>query len=123
MFHVERKGDDRLDITFGGKLDSEAMRAALDELIAQSEGIEHGRMLYRVEDFHLPTLGAIGIEMARLPGLFRFIGRFDRAAVIAGQDWIRRASELEGWLIPGLTIKAFGPDEGEKAEAWLQEAT
>ena len=36
----------------------ESLRA-LDDLVRQSEGIEHGRMLYDVIDFHLPSLAAI----------------------------------------------------------------
>jgi hypothetical protein len=72
LFNVTRKGDNRLDIEFTGKLDSDAMRAALDDLVAKGEGIEHGRMFYRIGDFDMPTLGAIGIELSRhrpKPGL------------------------------------------------------
>ncbi len=75
-------------------------------------------MLYRIDDFALPTLGAIGVEMSRLPELFELIGKFDRSAVLAEKKWIQSASELEGALIPGLTIKTFDLDE--EAEAWLE---
>lgn len=119
MFNIERKGENRLDIEFSGKLDSEDMKAALDLLIVQAKGIEHGRMLYRIGDFDLPTLGAIGVELSRLPELFRLIRHFDRAAVLADQRWIRAISEIEGILIPGLEIKAFEPRDEAAAEAWL----
>ncbi|KIH77507.1 SpoIIAA-like [Geoalkalibacter ferrihydriticus] len=121
MFTVHRKSDNRLDIQFGGKLDRDAMKVALDDLVAKGEGIEHGRMLYRIGDFDMPTLGAIGVELSRLPQLFRFIRKFDRAAVVAGKQWVRKISEMEGALIPGLTIKAFSSDEEAQAEAWLEE--
>lgn len=121
MFNVKRNGDNRLDIQFAGKLDSGGMKAALDDLVAKSEGIENGRMLYRIGDFDMPTLGAIGVELSRLPQLFRFIRKFDRAAVVAGKQWVRKISEMEGALIPGLTIKAFSSDEEAQAEAWLEE--
>ena len=121
MFTVTPNGPNRLDIAFSGKLDSEAMRAALDELVARSEGIEHGRMLYPVGEFHMPTLAAIGVELARLPELFRMISRFDRCAVIAEAHWIRSASELEGLLVPVLEIRAFEPGQEAEAEAWLAE--
>ena len=119
MFRVIPNGPNRIDVEFSGKLDSEEMKAALDELISKTEGFEHGCMLYRIGDFELPTLGAIGVELSRLPELFTLIGKFDRAAVLTGKKWIQNASEIEGALIPGLEIKAFDLDEEAEAEAWL----
>ena len=119
MFQVELNGSNRIDIEFCGKLDSDEMKIALDELISKSKGIEHGQMLYRIEDFKLPTLGAIGVELSRLPELFRLIRKFDRAAVLADKKWVQNASEIEGALIPGLKIKAFDLDQEAEAEAWL----
>ena len=120
MFKVMRNGENRIDVEFSGKLDSAEMRVALDELSQQSEGIEHGLMLYRIGDFSLPTLGAVAVELARIPQLFRFVRRFDRMAVVADKEWVRKASELEGVLIPGLKIKAFDSIQEAEAEAWLQ---
>ena len=121
MFTVTPNGANRVDIEFTGKLDSDAMKSALDELVSKTEGIENGRMLYRVVDFKLPTLGAIAIEFSRLPSMFGLIKKFDRCAVLADQEWLKTASEIEGALIPGLEIKAFDPDEEAAAEAWLAE--
>lgn len=120
MFQVTRNGENRIDVDFAGKLDSNDMRVALDELSQKSEGIEHGRMLYRVGEFELPTLGAVAVELSRIPQLFRFVRRFDRMAVVAGKGWVKKASEIEGALIPGLQIKAFDLDQEADAEAWLQ---
>jgi hypothetical protein len=119
MFRVVPNGPNRIDIEFGGKLDSDEMKIALDELISKAKDVEHGRMLYRIEDFEIPTLGALGVELSRLPDLFRLIGKFDRVAVLADKKWVQTASEIEGALIPGLKIKAFDPDEAAEAEAWL----
>ncbi len=120
MLQVMRNGENRIDVEFAGKLDSNDMRVALDELSQKSEGIEHGRVLYRVGEFALPTLGAVAVELSRIPQLFRFVRRFDRMAVVAGKEWVRKASEVEGALIPGLQIKAFDLDQEAEAEAWLQ---
>jgi hypothetical protein len=62
----------------------------------------------------------MGVELSRIPQLFRFARRFDRMAVVADKAWVRTVSELEGVLIPGLRIKAFGLDQEAEAEAWLQ---
>ncbi len=119
MLKIETRGPNRIDLELSGKLDADAMKAGLDELITRSRDIDDGRLLYRIRDFDLPTLGAFGVELARLPELFRLVGRFDRVAVLTETAWIRTVSEFEGALIPGLTIKAFGLDEEGEAEEWL----
>ena len=121
MFKVTRKGTNRLDIELSGKLNSEEMQIALDELVDKSKEIEKGKMLYDVIDFHLPSLSAIVIEFSRLPSMFGFIKKFNRAAVLSDKNWIKKISEFEGMLIPGLEIKAFNRDQKEEAEAWLSE--
>lgn len=122
MFQVKRTGDHRVDVTFSGKIDADGMQVMLDELMNASTGFEHGRMLYRIEQFDLPTLGALVIELSRVAQLFILIRRFDRCAVIADQAWVRTASQIEGALIPGLQIKAFAPDQTALAEAWMNQA-
>ena len=76
-------------------------------------------MLYDVIDFHLPSLGAIAIEFSRLPSMFGLMKKFDRAAVLTDKTWLKKISEFEGHLFPGLEIKAFDRDQREEAEAWL----
>ncbi len=119
MFKVIQNGMNRLDIEMSGELDAKEMKTALDELVGKSEDIENGKMLYEVIDFHLPSLGAIGIEFSRLPSMFGLMKKFDRAAVLTDKAWLQKVSELEGALYPGLEIKAFNRDQKEEAEAWL----
>ncbi len=54
MFRVTRNGENRLDIAFSGKLDSEEMMVALDELEERSKNIKNGKMLYDVIDRNVP---------------------------------------------------------------------
>jgi hypothetical protein len=119
MFTVTIKGANRLDIALSGKLDTEEMKTALDELVSKSAHIKHGTMLYDVIDFHIPSLGAIAVEFSRLPAMFALIKKFDRAAVLADKAWLKKISELEGLMYPGLEIKAFYRDQRAKAEEWL----
>lgn len=119
MFKVTQNGPNQLDIELSGKLNSEEMKIALDELVSKSTNIENGKMLYDVIDFHIPSLGAIGIELSRLPEMLRLMKKYDRAAVLSDKTWIKKVSELEGALFPGLEIKAFSRDQKEEAEAWL----
>jgi hypothetical protein len=121
MFTVTRHSENRLDIAMSGRLDSEAMKIALDELVSQSSDIEDGTMLYDVVDFQLPSLSAIAIEFSRLPSMFGFLKKFRRAAVLTDKAWLKKVSELEAVLYPGLEIRAFDRDQREAAEAWLSE--
>jgi hypothetical protein len=121
MFTVTKPAANRVDIELSGTLNADGMRAALDDLIEKSEDVVDGRMLYRITDFSFPTLGAIGVEFARLPKLFGLIGKFDRCAVLTDAGWIAKAAEIEGALIPGIEIKSFDLNEREVAEAWLQD--
>ncbi|WP_044871329.1 STAS/SEC14 domain-containing protein [Pseudomonas sp. LFM046] len=119
MFQIMRNGDNRVDLDLAGKLDSDEMQAVIDQLTKQSEGISHGRMLYRVGELKMPTLGAVAVELSHIPQLFRLFRQFDRMAVVADKQWIRTASEVEGSLFPGLTVKAFDSTQEAEAEAWL----
>ena len=76
-------------------------------------------MLYEVIDFHLPSLGAITIEFSRLPAMLGLMKKFNRAAVLTDKAWLKKVSEIEGALFPGIVIKAFNRDQKEEAEAWL----
>lgn len=119
MFKVILNGADRLDVVMSGKLNAEEMRIALDELVSKSRDIRKGTILYDVVDFHLPSLRAIAIEFSRLPSMLGFLKKFDRAAVLTDKTWLKKVSEFEGVLFPGLEIRAFGRDQKTKAEAWL----
>jgi hypothetical protein len=119
MFKVTRVNENRLDIEMSGRLDSAQMERALDELVDRSEGIEKGRMLYDIVDYNLPSFGAVGIELSRLPSMFALMKKFDRVAVLTDDAWLKMASEIEGALYPGLEIRAFGRDRKKQAETWL----
>jgi len=121
MLKIEQNGANRLDIEMSGKMDADAMTVALDELVNKSKTIENGKMLYTVIDFQLPTLGAIGVELSRLPSMFGLMKKFNRAAVLTDKTWLKKASELEGALFPGLEIKAFNIDQKSEAEDWLSD--
>jgi hypothetical protein len=121
MLTITKPGPNRVDIALEGGVDWNLMKWGLDDLIEKSEGVEHGRMLYRIPEFALPTMGGFFIELSRLPKLFGLLARFDRCAVLSDASWIRTTAEVEGALIPGLEIRSFALDDAEAAEAWLAE--
>ncbi|MGD2098404.1 MAG: STAS/SEC14 domain-containing protein [Desulfobacterales bacterium] len=119
MFKVIPNGVNRIDIQLSGKLSAEDMKIALDELADKSKHIENGKMLYEIINFHLPSLAAISIEFSRIPAMWGLMKKFNRAAVLTDKDWLKKISEFEGVLFPGLEIKAFDRDQKAEAEAWL----
>lgn len=119
MFIVTHPKPNRVDIELSAMLDSNMMSAGLDALIDAAKDIEHGKIMYKIPSFSMPTGGAIATEMMRLPDLFRAIRHFDRCAVVSDYDWIRVAASVEGALMPGLTIKTFPFNEEQEAENWL----
>lgn len=120
MLKVSKPSSNRLDIELIGSLDADSMASALDELIEKSEGISNGMMLYKISGFEIPTLGALAVEFQRMPKLLTLIGKFDRCAVLCDTAWIRSAAEIEGAVIPTLSIKSFELASVQAAEAWLR---
>ncbi|WP_373078803.1 STAS/SEC14 domain-containing protein [Zhongshania sp.] len=119
MIEVIHNSGNHLDIVINGKIDAAGMRSALDALVTESENIEGGTMLYRIEDFQFPSLAAIAIEFSRMPKLLKLIKKFERIAVLSDKKWLQKISEIEGKFFPGLDIKAFDFKDLERAEAWL----
>jgi len=97
------------------------MESGLDKLIELTKDMQCGRLLYRIGNFEMPTLSALAVEFQKLPRLFGLIVRIDRAAVLADQGWIRKISEIEGSLFPGLEIRAFESHQEKEALDYLHE--
>lgn len=119
MFHVTNPRPNRVDIAIEGSLDAIEMEAGLETLFKLSENVTHGKMLYTISNFAMPTVSALGVEMRHLPHLFRLLGKFERCAVLTDTHWVQTMAELEGKLLPGLEIKSFDLTETDAAEAWL----
>ena len=123
MLTITPHSQNRVDMTLNGKIDAQQMSAAIDEFIEITQNIEHGQMLYRMEDFHMPTLEAIGVKLSQLPRAFKAVRKFSRIAVLCDTQWVRTISEIEGMLFPGMEIRAFQLSEQETAEKWLDETS
>ena len=94
MLKITKPNKDRVDISLNGGLEAEEIRQGLDDLIAKSEGVENGKMLYTITLFAIPTFAALGVELSRLPKLFGLLEKFDKCAVLSDVSWLRTAAEL-----------------------------
>lgn len=121
MTDITLVAPNRLDILLDDKIDAEMMHEALEKFVNLSKDIEHGRLMYKIEAFHMPTLGAMKVKLSQMPDLFKLIKKFDKAAVVTDKNWLQKVSEFEGILLPGLEIKGFDKGQYESAEQWLAE--
>ena len=67
------------------------------------------------------TLDALGSNIKRGFALLPRIGRIDRYAVVSDRSWITTMAQLEGAVIPGLTVKTWPTSQREDALAWASE--
>ena len=120
MMKVTKPAMNRIDVALSGRLDRAEIVEALDDLLKHSEGMTHARMLYTVQDFEMPSLGALSAEILRMPSVIGLVSRFDRIAVLSNTGWLRSAAEIEGAMIPHIALKSFPLSECEAAEDWLE---
>ena len=72
MIKITKTAANRIDMEFdASSIDEETMRAAIEELIEKSDGIEHGQLLYRLHRFPWPSLSAMAVKLEHLPELFK----------------------------------------------------
>lgn len=109
----------RLEIA--GRIDEAQMKSGLESFLATLQAQDKTDFLYTIRDFELPTLQAVAVEFGYIPRLFAALSRIGKVAVVAEADWLRRAADIEGRLIPGLTIATFRPEEVSQAIEWLTE--
>ena len=122
MFNMDCDKGGFVRLTIGGKIDEAEMKAGLEEFLAIVEAADKTDFLYTIEDFEFPALQAIAVEFGYLPRLFSSLPKIGKVAVVADQAWLRKAADIEGMLIPGLTIETFPADGEDDAKAWLMAA-
>ena len=121
MYKISQTADDQIYLELSGKLDAVAMRVLLDELLELTQDMKHGKMLYRINRFEMPSLEALMVEMRYIPRMFSLLSRIDRVAVLTDVEWIKTAAKVEGALLPGLDIATFGLNEDNAAQAYLDD--
>lgn len=117
MFKTSEK-DGLLYIEISGRIDAEAMREGLDAFLALAEARDKIRCVYTITDIEIPPLDALMVEFGYFGRLFQLLGKLDRVALIANQDWVRNAAAVESLIIPGLEIRSY--PNAEAAMEWLR---
>ncbi len=119
MFNLDCDKGGFVRLTIGGKITEAEMKSGLEEFLAIVEAADKTDFLYTIESFEFPELQALAVEMGFIPRLFAAIPKIGKVAVVADQAWLRTAADIEGMMIPGLTIETFAPEDADKAKDWL----
>jgi hypothetical protein len=119
MFDLKRDEGGFVRLTIGGKIDETEMKDGLEAFLKIVEAADKTDFLYTITDFEFPALQAIAVELGYIPRLFASLSKIGKVAVVADQAWLRKAADIEGMLIPGLTIETFPLDAEADAKAWL----
>ncbi len=119
MFELRNDPKGFIHLTIGGKVDDDEMREGLEAFLASLKADGKTDFLYTINGFEFPALSAIAIEFGYIPRLFAALPKIGKVAVVAEAGWLRGAAEVEGFLIPGMTIETFTPAQTDEAEAWL----
>lgn len=120
MLNIKKISSDRIDVELTGGLDSIEMATGLDRLISEAADMSNGKVLYRITDFEMPTIGALAVEFGRLPSLIGLLGKIDKCAVLSDESWLRGIGEIEGAILPGLEIRGFPYSDEAAAIEWLE---
>lgn len=119
MLKIEKEDERTFVIRVTGQVHTDEMDSELDRLLAMTAKVRGGRLLYDIREFEMPSLGAMMVEMRKMPQLLSLIGRFDKAAVMAEAPWLRAMAEWEGMLMPGFEVKSFAHKDEKEAREWL----
>ena len=122
MFDITPDTKGFVHLTISGRIEPQEMQAGLEAFLACLEDGKKTHFLYTITDFEFPPMTSIGVEFSYIPLLLQSLSKIGKVAVVADQAWLRTAAEVEGKLIPGLTIQSYEPDQAQAAETWLLDA-
>ena len=120
MLEVYKVEDNMVGIKIDGEIDAKGIEDGLNKLVELCEDMKHGRMLYHISNFQMPTFAALGVEMRLMPKLFGLISKVDHIALLTNESWIAAASKVESALIPRLEIRTFALGEDDAALDYLR---
>lgn len=119
MLNVELKASNRIEIIASGRVEMQAMKAALDRFIKLAEPLQHVTCLADMTDVTLPDADAIRAEIDRLPKVEGLLGKIDKAAVVTNQACVTEAAKRAAVRFPALDIRIYQSHEHDRARAWL----
>jgi hypothetical protein len=106
----------------GAKISGKIEKPDLDQVIAAIE-----QKLLKVDKIgiyvELESFGGISFDALADDVKFALanIKRFDKKAVVSGEEWVGKTAEFADKIFSGIEIRHFSPEEREKAKKWVAE--
>ena len=119
MHQILKSPDDVIAVKISGTITGEDLDAIMDRTDAAMAGEGKVHVYAETQGIDGFQLSAMPHHMSRALPLFGKMSRFGRVAVVADQAWIRAGSRIESALIPGISYMVVGPEERDKALAWV----
>ena len=112
--------DNVVFMTVSGEVSKDEMTQGLDwfETITEANDNINIRVDMAKDDFD--GLGELRQEFVRVGHVLRAVPDADKCAIVTDSQFLRNSAKIEGSVIPGLEVRAFGADETEPAEKWLK---
>jgi hypothetical protein len=107
-----------------GKLDHKAFMEVAKDLEEEFDRHDHFRLYLEVPHLEGVEFRVLWDSLAfALSHLRDYIRKIDRIAVVCDDNWLRRFTEIENKLVPGIAEKAYSFEEKEQAIDWIREFT
>lgn len=95
--------------------DFERVASALEDRMESGEPV---RLYAEIASLKGMTMDALASNLAFGAKHATDIGKLDRAAVVAREDWIRTLVGIEDTVLPNVEMKAFPMQDKDRAMAW-----
>lgn len=116
---IEEMPAGTLGLRASGKLTRADYRDALEPALKEAVESGEARVLFVITGYQGLEGGAVledvktGLEVE-----LRNRSAWKRLAVVTDADWIAKAMQLFGWLVPG-ELATYGMDELDEAKRWV----
>ncbi|MEM9328150.1 MAG: STAS/SEC14 domain-containing protein [Bacteroidota bacterium] len=114
-------GTDNYQLIYRGQLEAQNIRLLRQTLEEIKDRDGNVRLVTRMD--HIPTFKDVKSfwELLRMKrSALKVIKQY---AILTPKTWIKQLVPLANWLTPGISVRAFEPEEAPRAIAWLNEDT
>lgn len=109
-------------MTVSGKLTDDDLEMTLDWIETVSEKAKGANLCVDMAKMDFPDLKAVKDSFVRLGHVLRYDNGFKKCAVLTDSPFLRSTAEIEGAVIPNLTIQAYQLEALPQAVNWLKAA-
>lgn len=104
-----------------GRLEASDIEAAVVAMEGALSELRKISLFFDLSEMEELTFEAVKKDMSYAYQMLSHLGRYHRGAVVTDREWIAVATRVEDFLLPGLDVRSFSPDQRDAAFAWASE--